>query len=140
MTLTDRELILDLVNTLFIATDQRDWETVRRLFAPEVLFDMTSLAGGEPAVQPRDVIVGGWENGLRNIRAIHHQVGNYRVRIDRDRADVFCYGTAYHLLPEGEPARLRTFIGSYQFALTRRTEGWLITSFRFDCKIVEPPL
>ena len=43
-----KEEVKQVVNQLFISTDNRDWDTVSRLFAPEVLFDMTSMVGGDP--------------------------------------------------------------------------------------------
>ncbi|HSL21656.1 MAG TPA: nuclear transport factor 2 family protein [Vicinamibacterales bacterium] len=132
--------VIDLINSLFIATDEHDWDTVRRCLAPHVRFDMTSLTGGQPSTLTRDQIVAGWEEGLRPIRATHHQAGNYRVRVNGEQAEAFCYGIAYHLLPEGAPARVRTFVGSYDFALERHGGAWQITSFRFICKFVDPPL
>jgi hypothetical protein len=137
---TERERIVNLVNDLFIAVDNRDWEAARQAFAPEVRFDMTSLAGGEPAVLPREQIIAGWEEGLRPMRAIHHQAGNYRVRVRGDKADAFCYATAFHLLPEGTPARGRMFVGSYDYTLERRDGRWQISGFRFNCKFVDPTL
>ena len=60
---------------------------------------MTSMAGGEPATMTPRQIVDGWETGLKGLKAIHHQVGNYVVTIKRNEAAVFCYGIALHYLP-----------------------------------------
>jgi hypothetical protein len=136
--MTDRNRIIDVVNDLFIAVDNRDWDAVRLVLAPEVRFDMTSLTGGTPAVLPREQIIAGWEEGLRALRAIHHQTGNYRVDLNGDSARAFCYATAYHLLPEGAPSRVRLFVGSYDYELERHDGNWQITGFRFNCKFVDP--
>ena len=46
--LAEREVIAR-ANDLFLCTDRKDWQCVKDVFAPQVLFDMTSLAGGQPA-------------------------------------------------------------------------------------------
>lgn len=76
-----REAIITTINRLFISTDERDWLEVKNCFAPEVLFDMSSVAGGEPVVLTPQQIVDGWEQGLKELEAIHHQAGNYVVSL-----------------------------------------------------------
>ncbi len=46
--LVEKDKIIELINRLFISTDNRDWSKVKHCFSSEVLFDMTSIAGGEP--------------------------------------------------------------------------------------------
>ena len=46
--LKDQNDVITVANRLFICTDNRDWSCVKDVFAPEVLFDMTSLTGGQP--------------------------------------------------------------------------------------------
>ena len=41
--LVQKEKVKEVVTRLFVSTDNRDWDTVSRLFAAEVLFDMTSM-------------------------------------------------------------------------------------------------
>jgi hypothetical protein len=40
----EKAAIVGTIDQLFINTDLRDWQKVKGLFAPKVLFDMTSLA------------------------------------------------------------------------------------------------
>ena len=134
--LVERDIIVDIINTLFIATDARDWAAVRACLAPEVLFDMTSLTGGEPQRLGAQTIINGWEEGLRPLQAVHHQSGNFRVRIEGTRADAFCYAIAYHYLPRASGESTRTFVGSYDFQLDKATERWRITAFRFNLKFI----
>ncbi len=129
--------ILDVVNRLFISTDNRDWNAVEGCFAEQVLFDQTSMTGGEPVVQTPSQISAGWEKGLKPLRAIHHQTGNFIVtRRERD-ADVFCYGIAFHYLPNPTGRNTRTFVGSYDFHLARGEDGWRIDRFRFNLKFID---
>ena len=134
--LVERDRIVDTINTLFVATDARDWAAVRACLAPEVMFDMTSLAGGEPQRLNAQTIIDGWEEGFRPLRAVHHQSGNFRVRIDGARAEAFCYGIAYHYLPRASGESTRTFVGSYDFQLEKDAERWRITAFRFNLKFI----
>ncbi len=55
--------VIAAANNLFLCTDRRDWQCVKDVFAPQVLFDMTSLAGGQPATLTPDQIAGPWRRG-----------------------------------------------------------------------------
>jgi 3-phenylpropionate/cinnamic acid dioxygenase small subunit len=129
--------IIDIINSLFIYTDQKDWKNVMKCLADEVLFDMTSIAGGQPAKIPSQQIVKGWEEGLKKIQQVHHQAGNYRVSLTGDGADVFCYGIAFHYLPNSSNNNTRTFIGSYDFHLQKAGSAWKIDKFKFNLKFID---
>lgn len=135
--MTQQEEIIRTVNELFIFTDERNWEGVRRCLAPEVLLDMSSMGAGEPSVLSGKQIAAGWEEGLRKLQAIHHQVGNYLVDILGNEADVFCYGTASHYYPNPTGQNVRTFVGSYNIHLMESDAGWSIDKFRFNLKYID---
>ena len=44
--LIEEKNVQDVLITLFVETDNRDWDKVKSCFADEALFDMTSLTGG----------------------------------------------------------------------------------------------
>ena len=69
--------ITGTINKLFLATDNRDWPMIESLFVDKVAFDMTSLAGGEPKTLSPKEIVAGWNAGLKDLKTIHHQSGNF---------------------------------------------------------------
>lgn len=135
--LVEKDMIVETINHLFIATDQRDWQEVKGLFAPSVLFDMTSLAGGDPAMLTPQQIVDAWDKGLKPLKAIHHQTGNTIVAIEGDEAYAFCYGIASHYLPTRSGRNTRTFVGSYDFHLIKNDGVWWIDAFRFNLKYVD---
>ncbi len=135
--LVEKDRIRDVVTRLFVRTDQRDWPGVRVCFAPQVRFDMTSLAGGEPATLSPEDITRGWDEGLRPLKAIHHQMGNLLIELRGAQADAFCYAIASHYLPNPSGRNTRTFVGSYDFHLVRHAGGWLIDAFRFNLKYIE---
>ena len=135
-TLVDRQSVIEAIDDLFISTDRRDWNAVRRRLAPLVLFDMTSLIGGEPAKLTGDQIAASWETGLRPIEAVHHQAGNYRIAVAGDEADASCYGIAYHYCRTKSGRNTRIFVGSYDFHLVRH-DPWRIDRFKFTVKFVD---
>jgi len=135
--LVEKDRISGVLNTLFAATDARDWPAVQDCFADSVLFDMTSLAGGEPARVSPAQIVEGWEAGLRPIEQVHHQVGNLAIDVTGDEANARCYGIAYHYRKTYAGANTRAFVGSYDFHLVRDEESWRIDLFRFRLKFVD---
>ena len=133
----DRTRIIETINRLFIGTDNRDWEFVKSCFAPRVRFDMSSLGAGEPKDLTPDEIVAAWDAGLKPLKAIHHQAGNYLVDVNGSRAEAFCYGIASHYLPNKTNRNTRTFVGSYDFGLLRDDDGWSIDSFKFNLKYID---
>ena len=135
--LLDQNAVIDTLNRLFISTDNRDWEAVKACFASAVLFDMTSMGGGEPATLTPEEIAAAWEQGLSHLEAIHHQAGNYVVTLNGDAADAFCYGIASHYLPNETGKNTRTFVGSYDFHLTRTNDAWRIDAFKFNLKYID---
>ncbi len=135
--LVEKDKIIEVINQLFISTDNRDWSKVKNCFSSEVLFDMTSMAGGEPVTLTSQQIVDAWDKGLKALKSIHHQAGNYMVNINEDQADAFCYGIASHYLPNKTNRNTRLFVGSYNFHLTKKYQSWRIDQFKFNLKYID---
>jgi hypothetical protein len=136
-TIVDQTKIIETINRLFIGTDNRDWALVRNCFAPSVLFDMSSLGAGEPKHLTPDDIISAWDTGLKPLKAIHHQAGNYLVDVNGTKAEAFCYGIASHYLPNKSNNNTRTFVGSYEFELLKNSGGWRIATFKFNLKYID---
>ena len=135
--LLEKDAIIDVVNQLFIGTDNRDWAKVKSCFTNDVRFDMTSVTGGEAVTMTAQQIVEGWDNGLKVLKAVHHQTGNYVVDLQDGEAEVFCYGIALHYLPNPTNRNTRTFVGSYNFHLTKADDSWRIDRFKFNLKFMD---
>jgi len=135
--LLEKDRAIDVVNHLFVGTDNRDWPAVKECFADRVLFDMTSMAGGQPATMTPQQITDGWEQGLRPLKAIHHQAGNFLVTFGKHEADVFCYAIALHYLPGSPGGDVRRFVGSYELHLVNPEGHWQIDRFRFNLKFID---
>lgn len=134
--ISDREQVIDVVTRLFIATDNRDWAEVSGCLDEVVLFDMSSVGGGEPARVTPETITKGWNEGLKRLEAIHHQIGNFQVQVRDTTASLFCYGIAIHYLPVPSGKDTRVFVGSYDIHLVRRGETWKIDGFAYHSKFV----
>ncbi len=132
---TERERVIEAVTTLFVSIDNRDWDAVRSCFTEKVLFN-TTLTEGNPELLSRDQIIQDWQEGLECLEAIHHQVGNFLVRLHENEVIVFCYGIAYHYLPSRSNRNTKLFVGSYDISLIPEGGGWKITAFTFNSKFV----
>ena len=135
--LLDREEVVRRVTELFVYTDQRKWDKVINCFTPNVLFDMTSMAGGDPVHLTPQEITAAWDEGLKALQAIHHQVGNFLLTLNGDQAQVFCYGIASHYLENPSGQSTRVFVGSYDFHLIRKQQDWKISTFKFNLKYID---
>ena len=135
--LLERTRFIETINQLFIGTDQRDWLRVKECFAPSVTSDMSSLGAGPPTQMTPADICKGWEEGLKPLKAIHHQAGNYIVRVRGNKAEAFCYGIAMHYLPNKTDQNTRTFVGSYDFELAKDADRWTTTRFKFNLKYID---
>ena len=136
--LNERQQVIDVVNQLFIQTDNRNWVAVQRCFADLVEMDMTSLTGGEPQSMTPTEITDSWEENLKNLDAIHHQTGNFVVDVHGpENAHVLCYGTAWHYRPTDSGQNTRIYVGAYEFDLLKENGMWRINTFWFDCKFID---
>jgi SnoaL-like protein len=129
---SDSEQITGTIVSLFVGTDERDWPAVQKLFTPSVSFDM-----GTPSTMTPAQITDGWDKGLKAIEKIHHQAGNFRIRVRGDEADAFCYGIAYHYRRTKTGRNTRVFVGSYDFTLRRSGDHWKISAFKFNLKFID---
>ena len=65
----------------------------------------------------------------------HHQVGNFVIKLQGDKADVQCHGIALHHDPNKEQTTT-TFVGTYDLHLTKVGGTWRIDAFKFNKKWV----
>ena len=131
--LISKDEVYQVLNAVFIATDEKDWLKVQNCFDSKVLFDMTSLSGGEPVTLTPDQITAAWDEGLEAPNSVHHQIGNYVIRIpEPGLSKASCYGIALHYYDD--PKHLHSFVGTYDFELVNGGGSWKISKFKFNCK------
>jgi hypothetical protein len=131
---SDREEVSDLVKRLFVSGDERRWKDVVACFSPKVLLDMSSSGGGKPSRTSPKRIAEIWESGVKGLAASHHQVGNMLVSIEGTEAAAFCYATATHYFPNPSGQNVHTFVGTYDFHLSKTAGKWSIDAWRVNLK------
>ena len=115
-------------------TDGRDWKGLRALFADEVDFDYTSVAGGTPSRIKADNLVAGWQKGLERYKQTKHNFSPPDIKIEGDAATALFTGQATHLRDaDGKESRWSCG-GDYEYQLARTAQGWKVTAAKFLMK------
>lgn len=125
--------IQERINTLFKATDQKDWQIVEQCFSPKVILDYSSMTGQAASEATAQQIVESWKAILPGFEYTHHQLGNFMIRDENGKASAFCYGTATHYL-ENKNGNLWTVVGTYDFDLEKDKSDWKISKMKFNFK------
>ena len=127
----DRLAILELIGSLALLLDGRDWDALEGVFAERVYYDRTSLFGGEPQVLSSAELVGGYREALGNLDAVHHLITNHVITIDGDKATCAAnmQGTHVFANPSGDP--MWTVGGRHDYQLERTADGWRIAGLTF---------
>ena len=131
---TEREQIVEIINKLYMYTDHRYWDRLQQeVFGERVHLDMSSM-GGEARLLSSNEICQNWEEGFKEIDVINHLGGNYLVTINGAVAEVFAYATATHYKKDAKRGSTRDFVGSYQFELSKRPQGWRIDKMTYTLR------
>ncbi|MDJ1499712.1 nuclear transport factor 2 family protein [Xanthocytophaga agilis] len=132
--MTDYIEVVNVVQNIFIGADERDWQMVHASFAPRVLLDYTSMTGGKPTELVPEQIIDAWKALLPGFQATQHQLGNFKTVVQENKADVFCYGTATHYLPNPSNQNVWTVVGTYLFQLIKKDNEWKVSRMKFNFK------
>lgn len=133
-----RSRVEDTVIRMFVATDERNWPLVQLCFTDPFTLDMTSVAGGTPALASPRQATQTWAEAFRTLDHVHHQVGNFQAQVEGTRASVRCYGIAFHYREAVAAAgKSRTFVGTYEFELRMQAAEWRIGMLRFNLKFID---
>lgn len=120
--LLDRAAIHDLLVTLALAQDERDWDALADCYLPDAVY---VHPGGE--LHGVDDIVGRTRTALTPLDACQHLLGTILVTIDGPEATGVTYFQAQHVrrgLPGGE---LYVIAGTYRDRFQRAADGsWRI--------------
>ena len=118
--------LIRLTDALDRATDAKDWDAARALFADEVDADFSSLSGQPGGRVPADEIVGGWRTNLTAAKTSQHARSNHQVLLDGDaRAIVRSVAYAWNRM-EGNGDPLWEVWGIYEHRYGRDGDRWLI--------------
>lgn len=131
-----RDLIVEVINKLFVYTDLQQWDKLQtEVFAENVFFDMSSLGGDNKRTTAWN-ICDIWKNGFAGIDSVNHLAGNYIIEITGRSANAFAYATATHYKKAAVNGTTRNFIGSYEIHLAESGNGWQIDQFKYNLKFL----
>ncbi|GGM87026.1 hypothetical protein GCM10011609_24510 [Lentzea pudingi] len=127
--LTDRAAITDVVTGLAHAQDDQDWTALRRLFADEVLLDLsTHHFGRPPATMTAADLTALASTTLDGFDSTHHATSNLELRVSGDEAECRVHVVAYHhVLADPGVVDHCTMRGYWRLGLSRTGGRWLIT-------------
>lgn len=127
---TERQAIIDVLNTYATCLDTRDWLDLNNVFHPEA----TAVYG--LALTGRTAIVKSIRSDLDPCGPSQHLLGNYQVAVDGDHAESSTKARVLHI-GEGDRAHLTPYeaIGTYHDRHVRTADGWRIIHLHFDVQI-----
>lgn len=132
---TEREQIVETVNKLFVYTDTQDWIKLQdEVFAADVELNMVSMGADKSEHVSSREICSRWEKTFEQLDAVHHQAGNYLVKISENAAEVYTYAIASHYREAAKKVKTREFVGSYDLHLIKTMSGWRIDKFKYNLK------
>lgn len=76
-------------------------------------------------------------HGFKSLDHLHDQVGNFRTKVDGQRAKVRCYGIAYHYRAKIAAAvKSRIFVSACDIDLSAQSDRWRIGLLKFNLKFI----
>jgi len=132
---TIREQIVEVINKFFVYTDNQEWTKLQEeIFASNVELDMVSMGADKGEQVSSREICYRWEKAFEELDAIHHQSGNYIVKISGEMAEVSAYSVATHYKELANKGQTREFIGSYDIHLSKSYGDWRIDKLKYNLK------
>jgi len=118
--LDEREIGVQLA-TLARILDERAWDRVSEVVAPEVRFDYSNSGHEQAGLH---ALLANFRRFLDVCGPSQHLIGSIIVSVDGDRAHSRCYVQARHRTPDPADPRLFDSNGEYVDDWERRAEGW----------------
>lgn len=128
--------ILPVIQAVFKGADARDWALAERSFAPEVLYDYTSMAGGQPLTLTAAAIIGMWKQFLPGFDKTEHRISDFKIAAEGDAVAVQFNGHATHVIDQA----VWTVEGTYETRLVQTADRWQLTFFKFNLQRQEGDL
>lgn len=123
----DVAAITTVVESVATLADLGEFDSLERLYAPEVRVDYTSIAGGEPEVRRASALMTQWASVLPGFDRTRHRVYNIQVSLEGSTATATAEVVADHWLG----AAHWQVSGRYEYVFVRDGREWRITAHRF---------
>src|SRR6201991_2938315 len=128
---TDAHDLIDLVNRIFTAADERDCDTYRSLMLDQVYVDFAGVGPHKPGLAAADQLAATTRVALGPVVVTQHMLTNHVVTVDGDRGRVEFYEQALHHHPAlGDDPEINTwflYARASRDAL-RTGNGWRISA------------
>lgn len=124
--------VIATVQKTFAGSDERDWQKVESAFADTVLLDYSSLSGASASTLAAADIIKAWQGVLPGFYSTHHQVGNFAVNVNGNRATASAHGLALHYLPNDTRNNVWVVVGTYNYTLQKQGDTWRINALTFN--------
>ncbi|MGN0062984.1 MAG: nuclear transport factor 2 family protein [Nocardioides sp.] len=123
---SQRDEVLEASAAFAAAIDERDWASLRSLVVPEV-----QAYGARGA----DDVLARMQHHLGGVGQTQHLMGNHRVTLGMESADVLSYGRVLHLGTGPMEGTSYECLGEYTDTWVRTAEGWLLSKRWFEITI-----
>ena len=105
------------------ALDTGDWETLRRIFTPDVV----AFLGGKEHIGI-DAVIEKCSGALGPLDDSQHLISTHQIHVDGDTATSRCYLHAQHIRAVEGGSPLYVVAGRYEDQLIRGAHGWRIAA------------
>jgi len=124
----ENDKIIQTITAIFDGADARDWPKVKAAFADQVLLDYSSMNGNPATHVKSEDIIAAWSGFLPGFDKTHHQVFDFTIDQQNDKADVQFRGVADHFIDQSK----WTVEGTYDVEVIGKGGNWQATKFRLN--------
>jgi SnoaL-like domain len=126
----DTRVVTAIVDAMFVAFEERDWDRFTDLLADEVELDHTSL--GAPLVRlPAGALIDRWRAALHERKRNFHLLSRMHVDLHDNSATVTVNCYAANVLDESLGGGLWEVWGRHVITFGRTASGWRVSGMRF---------
>lgn len=142
-TLSDKEQITDIVNSVAQLQDMKQWERLEDYFVKQPYVDNKSISGEMPAVIPKKRLIDGWRREIGSyFYATRHFIRKLGVRmINSRRAKVSTSVEHVHYVADRGERYVWTVRGTIDYIMVKSSNGtWKISQmiFKLQDQAVRP--
>lgn len=141
--MTDKEQIKEIVTSVALLQDMKQWERLEHYFVKRPFVDNKSLSGEMPAIIPKHRLIENWRKEIGSyFYATRHFIKRLVVRmLNSKRAKVTTAVEHVHYVADRGERYAWTIRGTIEYVLVKTTNGsWKISQmiFRLQDQAVRP--
>ncbi|PTD24456.1 nuclear transport factor 2 family protein [Sphingomonas fennica] len=140
--LIDKDAIEQVYVRYCEIVDAKTFDDMHEVFTEDATGDYTQALGPGVISPDRASLIASMHANLgpdSNCGATHHNVGNFRVRVDGDHAHAKVHYYAEHLGQGDYAGEQYSMWGQYEDDLVRTVDGWRVKARVYTCAISHGP-